>query len=235
VPRADGRLPPASPRDARPLNDSSLAAYYAARAGEYERIYDKPERQADLRRLERWLPKLVAGRRVLEVACGTGYWTRLLAATAAHVLATDLSAETLAVARAKGLPPERVAFRQADAYALSADLGTFDAAVACFWWSHVPAASRPRFFAALHHRLEPGARVVLLDNLYVPGSSTPISRTDAAGDTYQLRTLESGDTFEVVKNFPTEELLRAEAAGLAARAELHRLDYYWVFTDELPG
>jgi demethylmenaquinone methyltransferase/2-methoxy-6-polyprenyl-1,4-benzoquinol methylase len=235
VPRPNGRLPPASPRDAPPLNDSSLAAYYAARAAEYERIYDKPERQADLRRLEGWLPALVAGRRVLEVACGTGYWTRFLATTAAHVLATDLNTETLAVARAKGLPAERVEFRQADAYALSADLGTFDAAVACFWWSHVPAASRPRFFAALHHRLEPGARVVLLDNLYVPGSSTPISRTGAAGDTYQLRTLASGETFEVVKNFPTEELLRAEAAGFATRVEFHRLDYYWLLIYELAG
>jgi hypothetical protein len=58
---------------------------------------------------------------------------------------------------------------------------------------------------------------VLLDNLYVPGSSTPISRTDETGDTYQLRALASGETFEVLKNFPTEGLLRAEA-----RASLRR-------------
>ncbi len=213
--------------------DSPLAAYYAARAAEYERIYDRPERQADLRRLERWLPELVAGRRVLEVACGTGYWTRRLATAAARVVAVDVAAETLAVARAKGLPPERVELRQADAYELPDDLGRFDAAVACFWWSHVPAAARPRFFASLHRRLEPSARVVLVDNLFVPGSSTPIARTDAAGDTWQLRTLAGGERFEVVKNFPTEELLRAEAAGFAARAEFHRLDYYWLFRYEL--
>jgi demethylmenaquinone methyltransferase/2-methoxy-6-polyprenyl-1,4-benzoquinol methylase len=150
-------------------------------------------------------------------------------------VATDLSAETLAVARAKGLPPERVEFREADAYALPAALGVFDAAVACLWWSHVPAAARPRFFASLHRRLGPGARVVLVDNLYVPGSSTPISRTDAAGDTYQLRTLASGETFEVLKNFPTEELLRAEAARFAEEAEFRRLDYYWTFRYELAG
>lgn len=205
------------------------------RTPEYERVYDKPERQADLRRLEARLPEMVADRRVLEVACGTGYWTRFLATRAGHVLATDLNAETLAVARSKGLPRDRVELRQADAYALPAALGTFDAAVGCFWWSHVPAAERPRFFASLHRRLEPGARVVLLDNLYVPGSSTPISRTGAAGDTYQLRTLASGETFEVLKNFPTERLLRAEAAGFAARAEFHRLDYYWVLIYELAG
>lgn len=172
---------------------------------------------------------MVAGRRVLEVACGTGYWTRLLATRAAHVVATDLNEETLAIARTKGLPPSRVELRRADACALPESLGTFDAAVACFWWSHVPSAERPRFFDSLHRRLEPGARVVLVDNLYVPGSSTQISHTEEAGDTYQLRTLENGETFEVLKNFPTEELLHAEAAGFAAQAELHRLDYYWLF------
>ena len=186
-----------------------------------------------MRRLERWLPELVAGRRVLEVACGTGYWTRLLATRAEHVVATDLNEETLAVARAKRLPPSRIELRQADAYALPADLGTFDAAVSCFWWSHVPSAERSRFFESLHRRLEPGALVVLVDNLFVPGSSTPISRTDDAGNTYQLRTLERGATFEVLKNFPTEDLLRAEAAGFAARAEFHRLEHYWLFRYEL--
>ena len=73
---------------------------------------------------------------------------------------------------------------------------------------------------------------MLLDNLYVPGSSTPISRTDETGDTYQLRALGSGETFEVLKNFPTEELLRAEAAGFAEEAEFRRLDYYWLFIYE---
>ena len=34
-------------------SDAELVRYYAARALEYERIYDKPERQADLRVLER--------------------------------------------------------------------------------------------------------------------------------------------------------------------------------------
>jgi len=219
------------PESAKPKN--LLAAYYAARAAEYERIYEKRERQADLRRLEGWLPELVAGRRVLEVACGTGYWTRFLAMRAERVVATDFNEETLAVARSKGLPAPAVEFRQADAYALPDELGTFDAAVACFWWSHVPSAERPRYFESLHRRLEPGALVVLIDNLYVPGSSTPISRTDDAGDTYQLRALASGETFEVLKDFPTEEVLRAEAAGFAARADFHRLDYFWLLRYEL--
>lgn len=65
--------------------EASMAAYYAARATEYEAVYAKPERQADLRLLEAWLPGVFAGRRVLEVAAGTGWWTLHGARDAAFV------------------------------------------------------------------------------------------------------------------------------------------------------
>lgn len=50
-----------------------LLEYYRRRAAEYEKVYDKPERQADLRRLRAVVPAYFSQRRVLEVACGTGY------------------------------------------------------------------------------------------------------------------------------------------------------------------
>ncbi|MGI9153857.1 MAG: class I SAM-dependent methyltransferase, partial [Rubrivivax sp.] len=75
-----------------------LRAYYAARAAEYDRVYLKPERQADLRQIEAWLPARFAGRRVLDVACGTGYWTRFIAPAAAEMLALDAAPETLDIA-----------------------------------------------------------------------------------------------------------------------------------------
>lgn len=221
------------PTDDRGPTGGDLFDYYSARAGEYDRIYAKPERQADLRRLEEWLPELVAGRRVLEVACGTGYWTRFLAARAAAVTATDASEQTLAIARAKPPAASEVSFRRADVFDLPDDLRLFHAAVACFFWSHLAARDRPRFYRSLHRHLEPGARVILVDNLYVPGSSTPISRTDSAGDTWQRRELADGRSWEVRKNFPTEELLRAEAAPFAAEAEYRALDYFWVFRYDL--
>ena len=112
----------------------SLQSYYAQRAGSYERIYQKPERQAELRALEAWLPGCFAGRHVLEIACGTGWWTPHGARDAAAWLATDLNPETLAIARAKALPA-CVQVSQLDAWRLDT-LGTqrFDAAFAGFWW-----------------------------------------------------------------------------------------------------
>lgn len=55
-----------------PANPAMLA-YYADRAGVYDRIYARPERQPDLRILEADIPSALAGREVIEVACGTGY------------------------------------------------------------------------------------------------------------------------------------------------------------------
>ncbi len=209
--------------------DTALKQYYAARAREYERIYSKPERQADLARITELLPPIFAGRRVLEIACGTGYWTQILAPVAKAIVAMDANRETLEVAAEKSWPEGRVEFKVADAYALSDNLGVFDAVFAGFWWSHIPVRERAGFFASLHRRLAPGAVVVLLDNLYVAGSSTPISHSDPEGNTYQRRKLENGSEHMVLKNFPTEQALVADVAHCAHRASYRALDYYWIF------
>jgi hypothetical protein len=74
----------------------------------------------------------------------------------------------------------------------------------------------------------PGSIVAFLENRYVEGSSTPISRRDAEGNTYQTRKLDNGTAHEVLKNFSTEpELIkRASAHGHEARVEW--LEYYWL-------
>lgn len=213
--------------------DPALQAYYAARAREYERIYAKPERQADLRRLEQLIPALFAGRSVLEIACGTGYWTQHLAALAGRVVATDLTEETLAVARSKNLPAERVQFAVADAYDLSPDLGSFDAAYAGFWWSHIKLADCRAFLASLRTRLTPGAVVAFMDNRYVEGSSTPIAKRDADGNAFQLRKLDDGSEHLVLKNFPTEADLLAQTDGFGVKARYVALEYYWLFSCEV--
>ena len=213
-------------------NDAALREYYAARAREYEKIYAKPERQADLRRLETLLPQMLAGRRVLELACGTGYWTKLIVALAESILAVDASPETLALAAAKSLPPQRVELRVADVYDLPDELGLFDGAFAGFWWSHVPIRDQARFLASLDRRLLPGSRVAFLDNRYVEGNSTPISHRDAEGNTYQRRLLEDGSEHVVLKNFPTWDELRAAVGPFGADMQLTELEYYWVFAYE---
>jgi demethylmenaquinone methyltransferase/2-methoxy-6-polyprenyl-1,4-benzoquinol methylase len=207
-----------------------MKEYYAARAREYERIYAKPERQADLRRLEELIPARFPGRSVLEIACGTGYWTQHIARTARSILATDLTEETLEVARTKNLPEAKVRFAIADAYNLPAEKGPFEGAYAGFWWSHMRHSECRAFFASLHRCLAQGAVVVLMDNLFVEGSSTPISRTDEEGNTWQERKLDDGSTHEVLKNFPSEPRLTEQIAEFGVNGRYVALEYYWLFS-----
>jgi demethylmenaquinone methyltransferase/2-methoxy-6-polyprenyl-1,4-benzoquinol methylase len=210
----------------------AMQAYYAARAPYYDAVYLKPERQADIAFLSSHLPSRLAGRDVLEVACGTGYWTQFIAPAALSVVATDATAEPLEFAR---LRPRtgNVRFVQADAYALPEDLGRFDGAFAGLWFSHVPIESRAAFLDSLHSRLLPGARVVLLDNSEVQCLELPIVERDAVGNTYQFRALKDGTTHRVLKNFPSEAELLALVAPLATAYHFRRLDNFWMLEYQL--
>lgn len=207
-----------------------MESYYARRAAEYEKIYDKPERQADLARLRNDIPALFKGERVLEIACGTGYWTPLIARQAKSVLAVDYNEETLAIARTKTYPKGNVRFQRADAYALPDWPEKFSACYAGFWWSHVPLARLDSFLNGLQTRLEPGARVAFMDNRYAEGSSTAISRKDPQGNTYQRRRLADGSSHEVLKNFPTGAELRACLGRFGTELTFSEYEYYWLAT-----
>lgn len=206
----------------------AMRRYYAQRAATYERVYHKPERQADLRAMEAWIAGPFAGRNVLEIACGTGWWTPHAARHCRAWLATDVNPETMAVARSKPMPAT-VRFETVDAYSL-AELGErrFDAAFAGCWWSHVPLARLPAWLERLHARLEPGARVVFLDNSYVQASSTLLSRRDDEGNTYQQRTLDDGSSHEVLKNFPAPEEAFARLGPRARAPRWTAHTHYWI-------
>lgn len=208
------------------MSVDAMHEYYAARAPEYDRVYKKPERQNDLRAIERRLPSVLGGRSILEVACGTGYWTQFLAPVAREVVAVDASAETLRIAKAR-VVAEHVQFVLGDAYRLPLAPLRFEGAFAGFWFSHVPRARVGEFLHGLHRALVPGAKVVLLDNRFVQGGSTPIAEQDREGNTYQLRGLEDGSTHRVLKNFPSELQLRQAVAGAATEVHFHQWSYFW--------
>lgn len=209
-------------------SDAGLLDYYRRRAREYEAIYARPERQADLASLRSLIGGRFEGARVLEVACGTGYWTQVIAEAATAIVATDLAREPMEIARTKRYPRQNVVFAEADAYALGEPLGRFDAAFAGFWWSHVPRERAQDFLDSLHARLAPGAPVLLLDNLYVEGTSTPVAGIDAAGNTYQMRRLSDGSRVRVLKNFVSEGELRERIGPHASSFRFTALQYYWL-------
>ncbi len=229
----------------------SMRDYYAQRALYYERVYHRPERQADLRAIEAWLATPFAQRDGLEIACGTGWWTPHAARDARSWLATDLNPQTMEVAQRKVLPAA-VRFATVDAYTFQGLDGDpsagaselpapkapnspthaarFNAAFAGCWWSHVPLQRLPAWLALLHDQLASGARVVFLDNSFVQTSSTPLSRRDQAGNTYQNRVLDDGSQHEVLKNFPTPEQATAALGPRAADIQWMPYKHYWVLS-----
>jgi SAM-dependent methyltransferase len=156
-----------------------------------------------------------------------------MAATADRVVATDINRETLAIAEGRAYPRGNVEFRIADAYAPEAVSGDFDCVVAGYFLSHVSRDRVAPFMQSLVDRVGRGGRVLMVDNLYVDDSSLPISRTDTDGNTYQTRTLDSGQRFEVLKNFYDTAELEQLARPYSAAIAIAPLTYYWLLRLDL--
>ncbi|MEM7658495.1 MAG: methyltransferase domain-containing protein [Bacteroidota bacterium] len=205
-----------------------LPSYYQARAAEYERVYQKPERQSELQRLKSLLPELYRRPQLLEIGCGTGYWTEVLAPKCETLTAVDISPATLEIAQSKSYPPGVMQWVEADMYELPFEPEQFTGAFAGFVWSHLPRHQLKEFLAYYHRFLQAGSQVVWVDNRYVAGSSTPISETDEHDNTYQLRSLSNGSQHMVLKNFPDEAEVQDLIGSQVTNLKWLELDYFWV-------
>lgn len=209
-------------------NESEMKSYYRQRAPEYDAVYAYPERQADLRFLENYIPKQFSGLDVLEVAAGTGYWTQFIAAEAKSILATDMTMESLGQIEKRSLS-QPVPTKIVDAYSLADIDQVFDGAFAGLWISHVPQQRLIEFLESLHQNLNPGATVLFIDNSMAQCKRLPLSYTDEDGNTYQDRELGDGSVFRVLKNFPTETELREAAYDFGSNPKFTSLENFWVF------
>jgi ubiquinone/menaquinone biosynthesis C-methylase UbiE len=106
-------------------------------------VYEALVREGDL-----------AGRRVLDVGCGTGRFAAQLASQA-RVWAVDESPEMLEVARVRA---PGVRFKEASVYSLPFKDGWFERAT---MWLVIHLVERPRAFAELRRVLAPGGRLAI--------------------------------------------------------------------------
>ena len=205
---------------------NQLAQYYSERAPEYEEIYEKPERQRDIKSLEKKLRNLFKNRKIIEVACGTGYWTQLLSEVAKSIVAVDFNSKMIDIAKSKHYPLENISFKIDNAFSLGKIRGKFSAGFAAFWWSHLLKSEIETFINIFHSKLQSNALVVFIDNRYVKDNSTLISKIDDQGNSYQIRTLSSGKTFEIVKNYPTKIDIEQVLKGGVKNLKFELLTYY---------
>jgi ubiquinone/menaquinone biosynthesis C-methylase UbiE len=203
-----------------------MEQYYRDRAPEYDLFYEVPVRQHDLATLKSWLIEHARDRTILEVATGTGYWTEAAATVAKAITATDYNPETLAIAAQRKLG-SHVAMRVADAFDLPEFTSTFDAGMAHMWWSHVSKRRRRDFLSHFASRLQPGAVMLMIDQIRVEGRTTPVSGHDEWGNQLTMRTLRSGATYEIIKNYPTEEELKDDFAEVCEDIHVMVLPHFW--------
>jgi protein-L-isoaspartate O-methyltransferase len=208
------------------------AQFYAKSASNHDRVYDKPERQHDLAAMRTHVAEALRGHVVLELACGTGYWTSVVAASADSVVAIDINPEMIALAKLRALPADKVQFRVADAYNLPDDLGSFTAVFIGFWWSHVKREQQEKFLAHLRSKVG-DVVLVLLDDVYVEGSSETVARTDLEGNTYYIGVAPDGERYEIPKTYPSDSSLRKKLASSVREIKIVRLEYYWMLTCRL--
>lgn len=111
-------------------------------------------------------PTVPPGSRVLEVGCGVGAQTVHLvtANPAADLVAVDVSAESLALARARveaAAPGARVAWHRADLFDLPFADAEFDHLFVCFVLEHL--AEPGRALSVLRRVLRPGGTITVIE------------------------------------------------------------------------
>jgi len=196
----------------------SQRRYYAARSGEYDdwwfrrgRYALPPEREAewnaDIAEVESALDAFAPSGDVVELAAGTGLWTRHLVRYAHRVLALDVNPEVLELnaARVDGA----VEYRIADLFEWE-PAKQFDVCFFGFWLSHVPEDRFDGFWATVRAALRRDGRVFLVDN----PSGDP-RHAWRSHEHVETRTLADGREFDIVKRYwePGELAERVRTLG----------------------
>ncbi len=173
--------------------------YYAERAPEYDDWWYRRGRyelepdalarwQTDVAEVEAALEDLPPGGSALELAAGTGIWTRRLVRLADRVVAVDANAETLALNTAAAELVRADVFEWGPAE-------RFDLVFFSFWLSHVPEERFDEFWSVVRAALAPGGRVFLIDS----GAGDKAHTGTDQADGEETRSLADGRRFRIVK------------------------------------
>jgi SAM-dependent methyltransferase len=193
--------------------------YYRARAPGYDDFASPPDGSLAPygREIEMALEDFGPTGSVLEIASGTGLWTRHLLRHASSVAALDAAPEMHEMSRRKIVEDARVRYIVADVFAWEPDR-RYDVVFFANWLSHVPPGGFERFWAKVDASLAPTGRVFFVDERedawrHEKGFGETFA-DDPAGCLVR-RSVPDGRTFRVVKVFrdPSELVSTLDAIG----------------------
>ena len=217
---------------------ASQRAYYRARASEYDAWflrqgrYDRGEVHraqwfAEVEVLAKALADFAPRGDILELACGTGWWTEQLVQYGDSLTAVDASPEVLELNRAR-LPSAKINYVQADLFGWTPER-KYDTVFFSFWLSHVPPERFGSFWATVKASLNPGGRVFLLDSSHAPTGTARDQVLGSADETTITRRLDDGQMFEIVKVFYEPERLEAKLAALGWQSSVRKTADFFVY------
>ena len=216
-------------------------AYYRARAGEYDEWWFRAGRydrgadfnaqwHAETAAVEAALASWLAARRpghVLELACGTGLFTRVIAPRVARLTAIDASSEVIEINRAC-VDAGNVDYVQADLFAWR-PTQRYDAVFFSFWLSHVPEQRFAEFWQLVAAALAPGGAVYLIDSAFDPTSTAKDHVLPGREHGIVTRKLNDGREFRIVKVFYEPAALAAKLDALGWNARIAQTPHYFIY------
>ncbi|GGV28460.1 hypothetical protein GCM10010277_10600 [Streptomyces longisporoflavus] len=167
---------------------------------------------------------------MLELACGTGQWTPLLAARARTVTAVDAAPEVLAIARQR-TASAAVQFLQANLFEWQPPR-RYDTVLFAFWLSHVPPARLPGFWSAVAAALVPGGKAIFIDD--GPAAVAEEEVLANGSSPAVLRRLDDGSRYRVVKVFHDARTLTDDLTALGWSARVRAMAGAYVGNAEPP-
>ncbi len=213
--------------------------YYRARAEEYDQWWLRQGRFdrgaeanarwfAEAAELERALAGFDPRGDVLELACGTGLWTRRLVEYATRVTAVDAAPEVLAINRARVGDPS-VRYLEADLFEWAPEPGAYDVCVFTFWLSHVPDSRFVGFWERVGAALKPGGRVFFIDSARTERSTAADHALPEHGQATMTRRLDDGREFQIIKRFYDPDQLTGALRELGWDAQVDTTGEFFVY------
>jgi trans-aconitate methyltransferase len=215
-------------------------AYYRDRAGEYDEWWFRTGRYdhgaelnaawfAEVAEVERALVAFVDAKRpqtVLELACGTGLFTRHLAPRVRHLTAVDASPEVIALNRQR-VDCDNVDYILADLFAWM-PAARYDLVFMSFWLSHVPLDRFDAFWAMVRSAMAVGGAAYVIDSALDPTSTARDHPRPDAESGIVARKLNDGRQYRIVKIFHTPSMLNERLARLGFAASIVATPRYFI-------
>jgi ubiquinone/menaquinone biosynthesis C-methylase UbiE len=203
--------------------------YYRKIAQDYDETTGHTEElQRAFARARALLQQLAPVEQMLELACGTGTWTRALLPLGRELTAIDASPEMLALARQK-VGNALVQFQQADLFQWQPGQ-QYDLVFFANWLSHVPPQRLDAFLGTVARAVRPGGSLAMVDQYApMPEDREIIVRDAEEGAIYANRSLRNGQTFLIVKVFYDLQSIENRLEALDLTVTVQKLDDIFFF------